>query len=421
MKILLLSSGGGGGNILRSVKGLFDRDVAVVEKTDPGYAARLREAHSARFLDTNEFSLSRIFRTRAAGHWRAHNGRLGARHDPDVRDQALEESKSEVERRINGYWVVIGIGTAGKGTGAGTIFPLAEMARRQRKLVLPIFVRPSFERHEVDKRRYDHALTIAQQFDTAKIRLVEILNDRGYDDGDPQPQAIVWERMNLPIARALRGLMYVLWDLSQVDPSDLSALFAGHGRIRIGFGELDPRDAEEPSGEQVERAVRDCWGNSYYAFTRPAGTSLICIRRLVEHRRREDQGRPGGVSHVGRSQPGSPRTRVAHSPKPWGVTDRCRIQRNTHHRCAMAARTRRRASRLSGSSALCRLRPPSRAIEDVPIGDIAAIDAPAARETKPSNPASRLCGTAVVVNRSDRALALRATTHTQRSWSTAPK
>jgi hypothetical protein len=46
--------------------------------------------------------------------------------------------------------------------------------------------------------------------------------------------------MNVPIARGLRGLIYVLWDLSQVDPSDLSILFAGKGRLRIGFGEIDP-------------------------------------------------------------------------------------------------------------------------------------------------------------------------------------
>ena len=46
--------------------------------------------------------------------------------------------------------------------------------------------------------------------------------------------------MNRPIARGLRGLVYVLWDLSQVDPSDLSVLFGGPGRLRIGFSEIDP-------------------------------------------------------------------------------------------------------------------------------------------------------------------------------------
>ncbi len=54
------------------------------------------------------------------------------------------------------------------------MFPLAELARQHRKLVLPISVRPSFERHEVDKRRYDHALQVIQRFDAAKIGLIEI-------------------------------------------------------------------------------------------------------------------------------------------------------------------------------------------------------------------------------------------------------
>ena len=120
------------------------------------------------------------------------------------------------------------------------MYPLAEMARQHKKLVLPIFVRPSFERHEVDKRRYDHALKVVAQFDAARIRLMEILNDGGYTEKDPQSQSVIWERMNRPIARGLRGLIYVLWDLSQVDPSDLSMLFAGHGRFRIAFTEIDP-------------------------------------------------------------------------------------------------------------------------------------------------------------------------------------
>ena len=59
VNILLLSTGGGGGNILRSVRALFDRDVAVTQKTDPAHAARLSAAISTCFLDTNEFSRRR--------------------------------------------------------------------------------------------------------------------------------------------------------------------------------------------------------------------------------------------------------------------------------------------------------------------------------------------------------------------------
>ena len=122
---------------------------------------------------------------------------------------------------------------------------------------------------------------VSQQFDAAKIRLVEVLNDRGYTrDADPKPQSTVWERMNIPIARGLRGLILCpLGFISQVDPSDLSTLFAGHGELRIGFGEINPPAGQEPSDEQVEQAVRRTAGTiPTTPFSKPAGTSLICIQ-----------------------------------------------------------------------------------------------------------------------------------------------
>lgn len=323
MNILLLSAGGGGGHILRSVKALFQRDVEVAQETDPHYAARLTAAVTTRFLDTNEFSLADVPAAERVLIGPRTTGRLGARHSPDVARAALEESRNEVEALIARHSVIVLIATGGKGTGAGTIFPLAQIARQYRKLVLPIFVRPSFERHEVDKRRYDHALQVAAQFDAAQIRLMEILNDRGYVEDNPQPQAVVWERMNLPIARSLRGLIYVLWDLSQVDPSDLSVLFAGSGRFRIAFAELDPPAGQDPSQSEVQLAVQSCCENPYYAFGKPAGTSLICIHgewsNVVDAR---IKGQLAAAAMGDR--PDSPYTplyvRTVHAPRPWGVT-----------------------------------------------------------------------------------------------------
>ena len=218
---------------------------------------------------------------------------------------------------------MIVIGTGGKGTGAGTMFPVVQMARAQRKLVIPIFVRPSFERHEVDKRRYDHALGVVERFDSAKIRLIEILNDQGYADTDPQAQSVVWERMNRPIARGLRGLLYVLSDLSQVDPSDLSMLFAGGGRLRMGFAEIDPPDGHDPSEEQVADAVRTCWQNTYYSFSKPVGTSLVCIQG--DWSNVVDAGIKGGLASLAtagvRENLYTPLyARAVQAPRPWGVT-----------------------------------------------------------------------------------------------------
>jgi cell division GTPase FtsZ len=323
VRLLLLSTGGGGGNILRSVKALFEQDLAVTERADPRYAERLRAAVATRFLDTNEFSLTDVPPEERLLIGPRTTGRLGARHNPDVAREALAESQSEVEALFKEHAIVILIGTGGKGTGAGTMFPLAQLARQHRRLVLPIFVRPSFERHEVDKRRYDHALNVIERFDAAGIRLIEILNDRGYTEASPQPQSVVWERMNLPIARGLRGLIYVLWELSQVDPSDLSILFAGHGRLRIGFADIDSPVGQEPGDEAVERAARRCWENPYYAFGKPPGTSLICIQgewsNVVDAR---IKGRLATLAMGGQAEAAyTPLyARAVYSPRPWGVT-----------------------------------------------------------------------------------------------------
>jgi cell division GTPase FtsZ len=323
VNILLVSTGGGGGNILRSLKTLFARDVAIVQKTDAKYAERLRRAVTTRFLDTNEFSLAQVPREERLLIGAATTRGLGSRHSPELAARALNESRDQIEQLIEKYSVVVTIGTGGKGTGAGTMFPLAEIVRRQRKLVVPVFVRPSFERHEVDKRRYDHAIDVAAEFDSARIRLIEILNDRAYSDRDPQPQSVVWERMNLPIARSLRGLIYVLWDLSQVDPSDLSILLAGDGRMRIGFGEIDPAEGQDPADTQIREAVESCWHNPYCTFSRPAGTSLVCIQG--DWSNLADAKIKGGIAALALASSPNSRynplyARAFHTPRPWGVT-----------------------------------------------------------------------------------------------------
>ena len=323
MNVLLLGLGGGGGNILRSLKGIVQSDLAVTQDLDAAYADRLRRRIAARFLDTNEFSLADVPPEERLLIGATTTKRLGSGHNPEVARAALEESRQEVEALIGQYAATVLIATGGKGTGAGTIFPIAEIARQQKKLVIPVFVCPSFERHEVEKRRYDQARTVIDQFDRAGIRLIEILNDRGYNDLDPQPQSVVWERMNVPIARSLRGLLYVLEDLSQVDPSDLSALFAGPGRLRLAFAEIDPPSGEDPTVEQVDAAVRACCQNPYDAFGNAAGTSLICIQghwsnvidATIKGRFRSM------VCGNGSDERYNPLyARSLQTPKPWGVT-----------------------------------------------------------------------------------------------------
>jgi cell division GTPase FtsZ len=322
VNILLLSLGGGGGNILRSVKALYSRDLAVTEQTDAAYAARLKRSVATRFADTNRFSLVDVPEEERVMIGPETTGHLGARHDPSLALRAFEESRSEIARLMSGYSTIIIIATGGKGTGTGTVVPAALLARQQKKLVIPIFVRPSFERHEVEKRRYDQALDVSRQLDAARIRFIEILNDSGYVDADPLPQSVVWERMNVPIARALRGLLYVLWDLSQVDPSDLSTLFAGPGRLRIGFSELLPEAGNDPSDATIDKAAQRCWDNAFCNFSEPAGTSLICIQgpwsNIADAKIKS--GIAAQATAAGSTTYNPLYARAPQMPQPWGVT-----------------------------------------------------------------------------------------------------
>jgi cell division GTPase FtsZ len=404
--VLLLSTGGGGGNILRSLKALFRRDLTVAQGADPKYAERLRRAITTRFLDTNEFSLSAVPKEERVIIGAATTGGLGARHNPEIAAQALEESKAEVQQLLSEHSVIVIIGTGGKGTGAGTTFPLAQMARQQKKLVIPIFVLPSFERHEVEKRRYDHALHVAGQFDSAGIRLMEILNDRGYADADPQPQSVVWERMNLPIARGLRGLLYVLWDLSQVDPSDLSILFAGPGRLRIGFSELNPPAGQEPDDDEISAAVRACWENPYCAFDEAPGTSLVCIQgdwsNVVDGKiKAELAARALGGAREGPYNPLY--ARAARVPRPWGLTTLLSEYTGTHQPLDVDWSAERKASLRAGLHAeaeAVRGEPTTPARQPVPAAR--AIKAPAPAPA-PAPAFASFWDFALAINRSDAA------------------
>jgi cell division GTPase FtsZ len=386
------------------LKALFDRDAAATGRSDPRYAERLRRAITTRFIDTNEFSLADVpADERLLIGARTTRG-LGARHNPDVARQALEESRAEVEALVSQHSVIILVGTGGKGTGAGTMFPLAQMAREHGKLLIPVFVRPSFERHEVDKRRYDHALHVIERFDAAKIRFIEILNDRGYVESDPQPQHVVWERMNLPLARGLRGLMYVLWDLSQVDPSDLSMLFAGNGRLRMGFAEIDPPTGQEPSDEDIAQAVRLCWANPYYAFSKPTGTSLICIQgdwsNVVDARIKVQM-----AAHAIGDKPDTPYNplyaRALRSPRPWGITALFAEDTGAHPPLAAdwAVRLGDLPLRRSGHARWTSLDAP----ESAPSGEAAptAADAPESEQAGANAPFAGMWDFAIALNRSD--------------------
>jgi hypothetical protein len=100
-------------------------------------------------------------------------------------------------------------------------------------------------------------------------------------------------------------------------------LFAGHGRLRIGFADIDAAAGQEPDDAQIEQAARHCWDNPYYSFAKPPGTSLICIQgewsNIVDSR---IKGHLATLAMRGHAETRyTPLyARALHSPRPWGVT-----------------------------------------------------------------------------------------------------
>ena len=128
--------------------------------------------------------------------------------------------------------------------------------------------------------------------------------------------------MNVPIARALRGLLYVLSDLSQVDPSDLSALFAGPGRLRLGFSEVDAQVSHDPTDAAIDGAVAQCWDNPHCNFTDPVGTSLICIQGAWSNvaDAKIKSRLAARAAATGSTNYNPLYARAFQTPRPWGVT-----------------------------------------------------------------------------------------------------
>ena len=90
-------------------------------------------------MDTNEFRWLDVSKEERLIIGSATTRRLGSMHNPDRPEKPWRNRGQKSRRCWRSYSVIILIGTGGKGTGAGTMFPLAQMARQQKKLVIPDF------------------------------------------------------------------------------------------------------------------------------------------------------------------------------------------------------------------------------------------------------------------------------------------
>ena len=288
MHILLLSAGGGGGNILRSVKAAFRRDLAVTQKR-PEYSERLRRSGDDPVLGHDEFALSDLPKGGARASSVAGPRAVLARGMIPRSRSARLMSHATRSRRCSAGTRSSSSSAPAESTGSGTMFPLAQIARQQRKLVIPIFVRPSFERHEVDKRHYDHAVRRS----SSRLR-------RHSADRDPERPRLRGTRSGAATdrlganecpdcARAARADLRPVGSLEgrSVRPLD-SVCRSRPSANRLRAKSIRLRVASRDDGRWSERLDR-CWRQSGPCVSQARGhIAGLHPGRLVESRGRKD-------------------------------------------------------------------------------------------------------------------------------------
>jgi hypothetical protein len=188
-----------------------------------------------------------------------------------------------------------------------------------------------------------------------------------------------------------------------VDPSDLSMLFAGPGRLRIGFSELNPPAGQEPDDDEIKAAVQACWENPYCAFDEAPGTSLVCIQgdwsNVVDGKiKAELASRALGGAREGPYNPLY--ARAARVPRPWGLTTLFSEYTGSHQAVDVDWSAARRASLRAG------LQPHSEAVLVEPVRAGEPVPAARAIKVSPPSPATAFASLwdfALAINRSDAA------------------
>ena len=203
------------------------------------------------------------------------------------------------------------------------MFPLAQIARQQKKLVIPIFVRPSFERHEVDKRHYDHAVTRDRAVrlgrnppdrDSERPRIRGTRStaaaDRVGADEPPDRARPAW-----PDLRACGICRRSIRPTSRCCLPDTAVCESASPRsiLQTAASRAMNRWSRRRAAAVTIRTTR---------FTSPPGTSLICIQgdwsNLVDAK---IKGRLAAAMGADARSPYSPLyARAVGMPRPWGVT-----------------------------------------------------------------------------------------------------
>lgn len=176
---------------------------------------------------------------------------LGAGADPEVGQEAAEESRSEIKKVLDNTDMVFVTFGAGGGTGSGAGHIVAEIAKEAGVLVVGIATKPFA--FEGDKRKKNAEIAIdnlSKQVDT----LITIPNDRLLQTIDRRtPLLEAFKVADDVLRQGVQGIsdLITIHGLINLDFADVKAVMSGAGSALMGIGRASGENRAIEAAQQA--------------------------------------------------------------------------------------------------------------------------------------------------------------------------
>jgi len=233
VKISIIGCGGGGSNTIRR---LTQSGITGVDLVACNSDAR----HLLSIQAPNKILLGR---TKTKG--------LGAGAIPEIGAQAAEESRSEIQKFVDGRNIVFITAGMGGGTGTGSAPIVAEMARQYSQLVMGVVTMPFKAEGKV---RTENALKGLNRLRDHCDTTIVIPNDRLLQLVPKLPLEAAFKVADEVLMQSIKGITEAVTKpgLVNVDFNDMMTIMKNGGVAMIGLGDADDHDGRM---EKVDSAV----------------------------------------------------------------------------------------------------------------------------------------------------------------------
>ena len=176
---------------------------------------------------------------------------IGAGASPKIGEDAARENETEIKDALRDSDMVFITCGMGGGTGSGAAYIVAEIAKKQRALVVGIVTVP-FEME--GNRRFENAEYGLKKLEKHTDTLIVIPNEKLLEIAPKLPLHTAFKLADEILTNAVKGIteMVTKNGLMNLDFADIRTIMKDGGIAMIGLGESDTENRAE---ESIERAI----------------------------------------------------------------------------------------------------------------------------------------------------------------------